>query len=121
KRLVASTINTWRLQYGSAYGARIYTSVDGGRNWTDVVQRGFARDNQGVSWVQGHAIHRAGAIEFDPFDTKGVWVTSGNGLFRTDNIDAPAATWRFDVAGLEETVPLNIASVEGGPLVTAIG
>jgi hypothetical protein len=121
KRLVASTINTWRLQYGSAYGDRIYTSVDGGRNWTDVVQRGFALDNGGVSWVQNHAIHWAGAVEFDPFDPKAVWVTSGNGLFKTPDIDAATTTWRFDVAGLEETVPLDLASIAGGPLVSAIG
>ena len=119
KRLVASTMNTWRLQYGNAYGDRIYSSSDRGRTWTDLIARGFSLDNKGVSWVDGHAIHWTGSIEFDPFDTKSVLVISGNGLFR--NADISQNNWSFEVAGLEETVPLNAVSMAGLPLVSAIG
>ncbi len=119
KHLIASTINTWKQQYGNAYGDRIYTSSDRGRTWTDIVARGFTLDNKGVSWVDNHAIHWAGSVEFDPFDGKSVLVTSGNGLFRNNNIDQGA--WSFDVAGLEETVPLDAVSVAGLPMISAIG
>ncbi|MRW91857.1 exo-alpha-sialidase [Duganella sp. FT80W] len=122
KHLVASTINTWLPQGANSYGDRVYTSLDAGRSWTDVVARGFALDGAGVGWISnGASIHWAGAIEFDPFDAKNVWVGSGNGLFKTANIDAATTTWAFDVAGIEETVPFNFEAVPNGPLVSVIG
>jgi photosystem II stability/assembly factor-like uncharacterized protein len=120
RRLVVSTINTF-IPQGDAKGDRIYLSRDGGQNWTDVVARGFVRDPAGIPWIARHAIHWAGSLEFDPFDSKAVWVTSGNGVFRTANIDAVPTTWSFAVKGMEETVPLDLASIPGGPLVSALG
>lgn len=120
QRLVASTVNSY-LQQGDAWGDRFFISTNGGASWTDIVQRGFADDSNGVSWVAGQSIHWAGSIEFDPFDTKAVLVTSGNGIFKTSNIDATPTIWTFNVKGLEETVPLNIVSVPNGPLFTVIG
>jgi xyloglucan-specific exo-beta-1,4-glucanase len=120
KRIVASTISTY-MQQGDARGDRIFMSTNGGASWTDVIARGFAKDAAGVSWIKGHAIHWASTVAFDPFDTKSVWVTSGNGIFKTSNIDAIPTSWTFNVTGLEETVPLNLVSIPGGPLVSAIG
>jgi hypothetical protein len=121
KRLVLSTINTWMAQPNGAWGDRIFTSNDAGRTWQDVFARGFTWDGRGPTWVYPNAIHWTGSVEFDPFDSKTVWVTSGNGLFKTTNIDAPVSTWGFDVAGIEETVPLRLVSTAGQPLVSAIG
>ncbi len=106
-----------------AWGDRIYVTTDGGKTWTH--GQGYndgvnidALDNQ---WIEGNAIHWAGSIEFDPFNTKKVWVTSGNGVFQTDDITAKVPVWKFQSKGIEETVPLDIVSVVDGPLVTAIG
>lgn len=120
KRLVVSTINTF-IPQGDAKGDRIFISNDGGANWLDVIARGFRRDDAGVPWLKGHAIHWAGSVEFDPSDARAVWVTSGNGVFRSANIDATPATWTFTVAGLEETVPLGFVSMAGQAVVSAIG
>jgi len=120
RRLVASTISSY-LPQGDGKGDRIFVSTDSGATWTDVIARGFAKDRSGVSWLKGHAIHWASTVEFDPFNPRTAWVTSGNGVFRTADIDATPATWAFHVRGLEETVPLNAASLPGGPLVSAIG
>jgi hypothetical protein len=120
QRLVVSTINTFVAQ-GDAKGDRIYISRDGGAHWTDVIGRGFAKDAAGVPWLKGHGIHWTGSVEFDTRDSRAVWVTSGNGVFRTADIDAAPATWTFTVAGMEETVPLGLVSIPGGPLVSAIG
>lgn len=119
-RLVASSVNSYWTQDNS-YGDRIFLTTDGGSNWVDVVNSGFDLDPNGISWVDGHAIHWAGSIEFDPFDTKKAWVISGNGVFRTDDIDASLNVWKFYVQGLEETVPLDIVSIPNGPLVSVIG
>ncbi|SFU93580.1 cellulose binding domain-containing protein [Pseudoduganella namucuonensis] len=118
--LVASTTNVWYPQGGN-YGDRIFTSRDAGRTWVDVIGRGFAIDPKGANWINGESIHWAGSVEFDPFDSKSAWVVSGNGLFRTTNIDAPTTTWGFDVAGIEESVPFAAISVPNGPLVSVIG
>ena len=120
KRLVISTINTFIAQ-GDARGDRIYVSHDAGASWVDVIARGFRRDAAGVPWLEGHAIHWAGSVEFDPLDPRAVWVTSGNGVFRSADIDATPAIWRFTVKGLEETVPLGLVSMPGAPMVSAIG
>ncbi|SFU93546.1 WD40/YVTN/BNR-like repeat-containing protein [Pseudoduganella namucuonensis] len=120
QRLAASTISTY-LPQGDAKGDRLFLSTNGGASWTDVVARGFAKNTAGISWINGHAIHWASTIVFDPFDTKAAWVTSGNGIFKTADINAATTTWTFNVAGLEETVPLGLVSVPGGPLVSVIG
>ncbi|PQP02119.1 xyloglucanase [Massilia phosphatilytica] len=120
QRLVASTINQY-MQQGDSWGDHMYISTNGGASWTDVINRGFVRDNGGVPWINGKAIHWAGVAVFDPFNNKAVWVTSGNGIFKTANIDAVPTTWTFTVKGLEETVPLNINSIPGGPVLSAIG
>ena len=124
KHLVASSANTYWTQTTqpyTTYGDRIYTSLDAGRSWTDVVDRGMTVDANGVDWALNSSIHWAGSIEFDPFDAKTVWVVSGNGLYKTTDIDAPQTSWKFDVHGMEETVPFAAESIAGGPLVTVIG
>ncbi|XHS77399.1 exo-alpha-sialidase [Burkholderiaceae bacterium UC74_6] len=120
QRMLVSTINTY-MQQGNNWGDQFFLSTDGGTSWTNIVQRGFTLNTDGVTWIAENAIHWASSIEFDPFDSQSAWVTSGNGLFRTSNIDATPTTWTFAVRGLEETVALNLVSVSGGPLLSAIG
>ncbi len=105
------------------YGDRIYVTTDGGKNWVHGQHYGDIPniDANGTDWIPGNAIHWAGSLEFDPFDNKKVWVTSGNGIFQTDDITAKVPVWKFQSKGVEETVPLDIVSIPGGPLVTAIG
>jgi hypothetical protein len=120
QRLVASTVNNWAPQ-GNTNGDHVYISTNGGASWTDVVSRGFAMDTGGINWIAGAKIHWTGTAAFDPSNSKSVWITSGNGVFKTNDIDATTTTWTFVTKGLEETVPLNIASITGGPLLTALG
>jgi hypothetical protein len=123
KHLIASTINMYRLQHRNpdGYGDHIFTSYDAGRSWVDLMQRGMAIDPNGIDWVKESTIHWAGDVEFDPFDPKTAWVISGNGVFRTTDLDAPTSVWKFDVHGMEETGSYAAESIPGGPLVSVIG
>jgi hypothetical protein len=133
KHLVLTTINSYSAQYRwsnkkNNAGDAIFVSTDGGTNWKNLFQSWITNDGtnpnvdaNGNGWIDGNAIHWAGCIEFDPFNPAKVWVISGNGVFRTDNISDTAPVWKFQSKGLEETVPLDVVSVPGGPLVTAIG
>jgi hypothetical protein len=120
QRLVASSVNQYAAQ-GNTWGDHVYISTNGGASWTDVMNRGFAKDTGGISWIAGGSIHWSGTVAFDPFNTRSVWLTSGNGVFRTSDIDAATTTWTFVSKGLEETVPLNIHSIPNGPLLSALG
>lgn len=115
----------WHLFANSSdgWGDRIYVTTDGGKTWThgQGYNAGVNVDANGTAWISGNAIHWAGSIEFNPFNSKEAWVTSGNGVFQTDDITASVPLWKFQSKGIEETVPLDIVSVQDGPLVTAIG
>ncbi len=111
-----------------AWGDRIYETTDGGETWTTTFSWGdpsVAR-NANISpgdtaWIRGHGIQWAGAIAFDPFSSTKAWVVSGNGVFRSETLHTDKPVWKFESKGIEETVPLDLVSIVGGPLVTAIG
>lgn len=119
-RVMVSTINTYRQQPWG-YGDRLFLSLDGGGSWTDLIgKRKIKMDDGGFPWIRGKAMHWVGGVTFDPHDSKRVFITSGNGIFRTDDVEAAEARWIFSVRGLEETVPMEAVSVPGGPLVSVI-
>lgn len=118
--LVLATTNVWYPQ-GAGFGDQVYTSRDAGRSWSNVMARPLAIDAKGMDWIHTGSIHWAADVEFDPFDTRSAWVVSGNGVFRTTNIDAPSTTWNFEAAGLEETGVFAAISLPNGQLATAIG
>ena len=110
------------------WGDRIYVTTDGGATWTTdfsqkdrTVPENANASVNGNAWISGAAIHWAGDIAFNPFNAKEAWVVSGNGIFHAENLNDARPLWKFESKGIEETVPLDIVSVPGGPLVTAIG
>jgi xyloglucan-specific exo-beta-1,4-glucanase len=123
QKLVATSYSIWSYQPWG-YGDRIYVSINGGTNWNDIIANSkVTMSANGFPWIVNHAIHWAGTIEMDPFNSDRVFVGSGNGLFATENLNSGAtvSTWKFMVKGLEETVPLDFISVPGGPFITSIG
>ncbi|HTV17872.1 MAG TPA: hypothetical protein VMG12_04355, partial [Polyangiaceae bacterium] len=121
RRIVASTINTYQQQPWG-YGDRIFLSTDGGASWVDLIgERRVAMDTNGIPWIENQAMHWVGSIQIDPFNPERAWLTSGNGVFMTNDLDAELSTWSFAARGLEEVVPLDAVSVRGAPLVSSIG
>jgi hypothetical protein len=132
KHLVTSSLCHWGGQWRHVdkthgNGDKIFESVDGGATWTllntweDDTGDNANVDANGTAWLSGHAIHWAGSMDIDPFNSKRAWVTSGNGIFRTDNLGASLVIWKSVAQGIEEAVPFAAVSIPGGPLVTAIG
>ena len=122
-KLIASTYSIYKFQPWG-YGDLLYVSSNGGTNWTDLFGGGkISMSANGFPWIVNHAVHWAGALEMDPFNSDRVFVGSGNGIFSTANLNfgATVSTWKFMVKGLEETVPIDFLSVPGGPLLTSIG
>ena len=122
-RVIVSTVNVWdNNQFcNNVWGDRIYLSTDGGSTWTSKLTCTSTLDPNGIGWIAPYGIHWADCIDFDPVNTAKVRVMSGNGLFTCDDINASAVSWKFDVKGLEETVPLDAISIPGGPLILGVG
>ncbi len=145
----SDTTGKWSDQWGS----NIFHTTDGGETWVASfkyywMEGGYypttqQMDENGIGWMFNGSIHWAGSIAMDPFNHDRVFVSSGNGIFRTDNLTdyevIPAGTfdeeknyyyshdeavqgqvWHFNAHGIEETVPYEVVSIPGGPLVTVI-
>ncbi len=143
--LLATTCGVWSGQQWDAettcYGEYMYRSTDGGATWTAIYpgkmdgnwvwdeESGEMHQNLlydylntgGFDWIYGKAIHWSGALVLNPADTSKVMVTSGNGVFEWTDVwtDDVAAT--FHPNGIEEVVALDMISIPGGSVYSAIG
>ncbi|KQB43749.1 Glycosyl hydrolase BNR repeat-containing protein [Flavobacterium daejeonense] len=121
-RIIVSTVNVWNNnQFGVTWGDHIFLSTDGGSSWTSKLTSTSTLNTNGIGWIAGRGIHWADCIDFDPTNTAKVRVMSGNGLFTSEDINASNVSWKFDVRGLEETVPLDAISIPGGSFITMLG
>lgn len=120
--LVATSLNKWINQGNGAYGDEIYKSTDDGLTWSELFQSsGSTLDPGECPWIANSSLHWGGDIKIDPFNADRAFIISGNGVFMTSNLTAENPNWVFTSRGLEETVPLDLISIPGGPLVSVIG
>lgn len=139
-KLVATSCGLWNAQLWDknawetetvAWGDMTFKSLDGGKTWTQMapgsaiswggeLQANYLQ-NGGVSWVENKAIHWSGNLVIDPNNSDKVLITSGNGVFACDDIWAPIPTFYFHAKGIEEVVALDLVSVPGGDVYSAIG
>jgi len=110
------------------YGPRdeIYRSTDGGKHWSPVLQHSkFEHDS--APWTRDATPHWIADIEIDPFDPDRSLFVTGYGIWASRNLralegDDGKVIWQFENAGLEETVPLDLASPpQGAQLLSALG
>jgi xyloglucan-specific exo-beta-1,4-glucanase len=120
--LVATSLNKWINQGNGAFGDEIYKSSDDGETWTELFQNeGSTLDPGECPWIASYSLHWCGDVKIDPFNAGRAFIISGNGVFMTSNLTSTNPKWVFTSQGLEETVPLDLISIPGGPLVSVVG
>lgn len=139
----------WQIDgvWKDCWGDNIFVSDDSGKTWRDMFRYYWLDggiepdykmiDHNGIPWIIGNTIHWTGCAVIDPFNPDRAFVTSGNGVFSTDSLysftsttewqnnkqvtkNQGRATWKFSAHGIEETVPEDLISIPGGPLISAI-
>jgi hypothetical protein len=124
--VVVSTIDRWGA------GDDVFRSTDGGGHWAEAGIPGSPHDVTNAPWVTFHQTHPdytgwMGDVEIDPFDSKRVLHTTGQGIWATDDITpvdtGGQASWDFRDLGIEETAVNDLASppAGGATLLSAVG
>jgi hypothetical protein len=103
----------------------IWRSADRGRTWKPML-RDAIYDHGNAPWTGDTFVHWMSDVEIDPFDSDRILFTTGYGIWGSVNAteaDKGGKTiWKFLCNGLEECVPLGLASPQEGPhLLSAIG
>jgi photosystem II stability/assembly factor-like uncharacterized protein len=117
--ILASTFCHWQPH------DEIFRSTNSGATWSPLFVN--------ATWNSGNAPyagtikpHWIGSIAISPFDSNKIWFTTGYGIWNCTNLTAAdsnkATHWNFSDDGLEETVPLALASPPiGAHLLSGVG
>ena len=123
-KIVATTYNYWGTEQPWGWGDEVYYSSNGGSSWSSKIRKGNSyMQNNGIGWMERHALHWAGSACMSHSKPGRVFVVSGNGIFATENIAATMPDWNVVSHGLEETVLVNqgFISIPNGPLISTFG
>jgi hypothetical protein len=111
--LVVSTLDRW---WPSPY-EQVYRSTNGGGSWKTTALS--LPGTNGAPWTVARTPHWCENVQIDPFNSDRAWYVTGYGIFSCTNLTAAdsggTVNWTFTSDGLEETVPLGLASPPSGP------
>jgi hypothetical protein len=119
-RVAVSSVDRWQ------HHDSVWVSDDSGHNWTSLRELS-TRDVSTAPYLKfGQAEapfgHWISGLAFDPFDGGTIAYTTGGTVYRTADGLKSKLLWKPWVKGIEETVPLGLASPTGGAhLISAIG
>jgi photosystem II stability/assembly factor-like uncharacterized protein len=103
----------------------IFRSTNSGATWVPLLQNARL-DYSFAPYTKRLKPHWMGGLLINPFDSDQVWFGTGYGVWCGTNVTAAdggrPTDWIFSDAGLEETVPLALASPpEGAHLLSGVG
>ncbi|MGN6424311.1 MAG: hypothetical protein ACTHLA_13470 [Asticcacaulis sp.] len=127
----SGTVAVMSVNRYDGHGESLYRTTNGGQSWVDAT----ANVNINLSAAPWNGtrsyIGNWSGVALDPFNTNHAFVTWGGGIMSTQNLTASASggtvNFALDENGVEETVPLSLASPStfswGGsvPLVSGMG
>ena len=127
--LIALSTNAQYLWQGwrdkvNTYGDDIFRgsiAADGKVSWDKRLINSKAAVYDPACIFQNGGLHWAWCVELDPFNKNRVFVTSGNGIYSSDNFTATPSLWYANVRGLEQTITMDAASMPGGKFLLALG
>lgn len=90
-------ITTIQWSFGQTNG--IHYSEDGGMTWKPRQFKSVVQTKWFPTWT---AWSYTGHVFFDPFVAKKVWLTTGFGVYTTDDITVASPKWYTEMNGLEE-------------------
>jgi hypothetical protein len=115
--VAVSTMDRWWSPSPLAAWDQIYRSRNGGTNWIETVTNTLPISTS-APWSVARSPHWAGDVEIDPFNSNRVFFITGYGVIGCTNFQTSGASgianWTFNSDGLEETVPLGLASPPSG-------
>jgi photosystem II stability/assembly factor-like uncharacterized protein len=117
--ILASTFCRWK-QHDD-----IFRSTNAGATWSPLFPNA-KWDSLSAPYAGTIKPHWIGSVLISPFDSNKVWFTTGYGIWNCTNVTAAdsgrTTQWSFSDDGLEETVPLALASPPIGPhLLSGVG
>jgi hypothetical protein len=110
------------LQWNPGPAQGIHRSVDGGRTWTPLpFNKGGHPNLPGTAanvteppfYPWWSSFTNTAQIMIDPNNPQRVWLTTGFGVYRTDNIGAAPAQWSARMKNLEEICVQMLRSLPG--------
>ena len=121
-KIVATTSGSFSNQQPWGWSDFIFYSENYGATWKEKANKNTcSMDENGVPWISHHAMHWVSCATMNHSKPGWVFLTSGNGLFATENITATQPVWKFMAKGMEETVANCFISIPKGPFISAVG
>ena len=121
-KVVVTTSGTFNNQQPWGWADFIFYSEDYGATWKEKANKNnCTMDVNGIPWINGRAMHWVSCATMNHKKPGWVFLTSGNGLFATENITATKPVWKFMASGLEETVAHTFISIPNGPFISSVG
>jgi photosystem II stability/assembly factor-like uncharacterized protein len=119
--VVVTTIDRWQLH------DEVFRSTNGGATWTEILASNGRLDHSAAPYTgQGHTPHWMGSVAINPNNPGQILFGTGYGIWSSTNATAAdsggTVAWVFLDKGLEETVPLALASPPAGAhLISGVG